>query len=110
MALIFYKELLILIFVLFQNHHRIFSANPQCYSFFVVNVAVSVFKNRETSENPQFVKHIFPFPDVKDEAALRVDGGLRAAQEDPRRREGLCPEGGRGQGECKCYINQELNH
>ena len=36
---------------------------------------------------------------MKDEAAMRVDGGLRATQEDSRRREGLCSEGGRGQGE-----------
>ena len=28
---------------------------------------------------------------------MRVDGGLRAAQEDPRRREGLRPQGGGGQ-------------
>merc|ERR1712154_35057 len=56
----------------------------------------SVTKNREAFEiRPGFLT--LRLSAVEDEASVRVDGGLRAAQEDPRRREGLRPQGGGGQ-------------
>merc|ERR1712154_408712 len=57
--------------------------------------SVSVTKNREAFEfeiRPGFLS--LPPTAVEDEASVRVDGGLRAAQEDPRRREGLRPHRG----------------
>ena len=61
-------------------------------------VAVSAPKNREAFEiRPGFLS--LRLTAVEDEASVRVDGGLRAAQEDPRRREGLRPQGGGGQSE-----------
>ena len=77
-----------------------FSANPHCYSSFVVQVIKSLSVQQKTGKRSKFVPDFSLSPTaVEDEASVRVDGGLRAAQEDPRRREGLRPQGGGGQGE-----------